>query len=546
MLGPLDIMDMKRFLIDANHFLTVLACGILLLSCAGHPGRRTAVETLHAAEADQAEFGFIPDADEGRLCVAAEWFERHGSAADRISAWTLLGGVQEQGDALHKAVISYGKALLAAREVRDDAAQGLAGRSLAHVYNASREYVPAARELYAAWQAYRRAAAGADEAGPDVADLQAAGRATLLEYGQAWYNLEDLEQAEKVYKAVLSEAHDAADTLAEVGALRSYAALALQKDPPDPAAAVDMLARVADDLRHPLNSADQGVLAFSYALLGRSGEAQSRLRRAFAQAENRTERDQARFRAYQVAAHEGRSAEALKALEKVVQAGNEADLAAMRSAVSLAREDYLEAQGALASERLRSSRLGSAALLLLLIAMASTALWYLRARREEIRRLRAEAEEYITTAEELRSRLDESSRVLKGAVAGKNEILERLCEQYYIYGESSDKLPSRLLKEVKAAIGGLRDDPKTLAGFEASVNAAHDGAVDKLRAQLPRCKEEDVKLFVLAASGLSRTAMATILEKEKGVVNNRLWRLKGRLADSEAPDKELLLGCLEG
>ena len=91
-LGPLDIMDMKRFLIDANHFLTVLACGILLLSCAGHPGRRTAVETLHAAEADQAEFGFIPDADDGRLCAAAEWFERHGSAADRISAWTLLGG----------------------------------------------------------------------------------------------------------------------------------------------------------------------------------------------------------------------------------------------------------------------------------------------------------------------------------------------------------------------------------------------------------------------------------------------------------------------
>jgi hypothetical protein len=82
--------------------------------------------------------------------------------------------------------------------------------------------------------------------------------------------------------------------------------------------------------------------------------------------------------------------------------------------------------------------------------------------------------------------------------------------------------------------------------FERAVNTAHDGAVDKLRAQLPRCKEEDVRIFVLAASGLSRTAMATILEKEKGVVNNRLWRLKGRLADSEAPDKELLLGCLEG
>ena len=51
---------------------------------------------------------------------------------------------------------------------------------------------------------------------------------------------------------------------------------------------------------------------------------------------------------------------------------------------------------------------------------------------------------------------------------------------------------------------------------------------------------------MLAASGLSRTAMATILEKEKGVVNNRLWRLKGRIADADLPDKELLLACLEG
>ena len=515
-----------------------MAFGILALSltaCMG--GRKAAMETLRTAEADEAEFGFIPDADEGRLVAAAEWFDRHGSTADRMSAWMLLGGVQEEDDALHRAVISYEKALQAAREARDHAEQGRIGRRLAHLYNASREYVPAARELYSAWQAYRRA---------DTTAHKSEELATLLEYGQAWYNLDNLEQAEKVYKAVLSESHVAGDTIAEVGALRSYAALALQKDPPDPAAAVDMLARVADDLRHPLNSADQGVLAVSYSLLGQDAEAQRRLRRAFAQAETRAERSQARFRSYQVAAHEGRSAEALKALEKVVEDGNATELTAMRDAVSLAREDYLESQRSLAAERLRSSRFRSAALLLLLIAVASTALWYLRARREEIARLRSEAEEQFGIAEELRTRLGEASRVLKGTVAGKNEILERLCEQYYIYGESSEKLPAHLLKEVKAAISGLRDDPKTMESLERSVNAAHAGAVDKLRAQLPRCKEEDVKLFVLAASGLSRTAMATILEKEKGVVNNRLWRLKGRLADSEAPDRELLLGCLEG
>ena len=59
------------------------------------------------------------------------------------------------------------------------------------------------------------------------------------------------------------------------------------------------------------------------------------------------------------------------------------------------------------------------------------------------------------------------------------------------------------------------------------------------------CKPEDVKLFVLAASGFSRTAMATLMDKEKGVVNNRLWRLKGRIEESSAPDRELLRACLE-
>ena len=521
-----------------------LLFGLALMAVPACNGdRKAAVVTLRSAQADNREYGFLPETEEGALEAAAAYFERRGPAADRIEAWYLLGRLQEQDDILHRAVISYEKALRAAREAQDAAAQGRIGRRLAHVYNASREYVPAARELYAAWQAYRRAAAVADSAAAPA--LQADERATLLEYGQAWYNLENLEQAEKVYQAALSEAHEAADTLTEVGVLRSYAALALQKEPADPAAAVAMLSRVADDLRHPLTSADHGVLAVSYSLLGQSTEARKRLRQAFAQAETRAERTQVRFRAYQVAAHEGHTDEALQALEKVVADGNDAELGAMRDAVSLAREDYLEAQGELADERLRSARLGSAALLLLLIAVASTALWYLRTRREEIRRLRAEAEETIATAEELRRRLAESSRVLKGTVAGKNEILERLCEQYYIYGESSDKLPSRLLKEVKAAIGNLRDDPQTLERLERAVNAAHDNAVDKLRVQLPRCKEEDVRLFVLAASGLSRTAMATLLEKEKGVVNNRLWRLKGRIADAGAPDAELLLRCLD-
>ena len=249
-----------------------------------------------------------------------------------------------------------------------------------------------------------------------------------------------------------------------------------------------------------------------------------------------------------MASRAGRTSQALQALERVTASGNEEDISALRSAVSLAREDYLQDREALASERLRTQRLEQIALILLLVAVCSTALWYLRARRMENEKAlaeeRAETERYISIAEELQARLGETSRRLRDTAAGKQEVLERLCEQYYVF-EGTDKLQYNLLKEVKQAVEGLRNDRKVQTRLERSVDAAHEGAAAKLRAQLPNCKEEDVRLFVLAASGFSRTAMATLMDKEKGVVNNRLWRLKGRIADSDAPDKDLLLDCLE-
>jgi len=492
--------------------------------------------TLLHARAQEACYGFVPVEEMGALAEAAEYFERSGSAQDKLAAWYQLGQVQTADGALSRAVVSFEKALAAAREAQDENAAGEIHRQLAYTYNASLQHVAAARELYASWQAFGKA--GRKEEA----------RKSLLEYGQAWYNFERYDEAEEVFRAVLKDAVDAADTLTQVRCLQSYAALALEKTPADPGLAREMLARVTDDLNYPLSSADWGVLAFAAALQGKDAEAQRCLSRARARAEQLSDLNQLHFRQYQVAARAGRSAEALKALEAVTAYGNAEDVSALQSAVSLAREDYLQGRRALSEERLRATRMGIWALLMLVVAVASTLLWYLRARRiaaqKALAEERAETERYIGIAEELQARLSDTARRLKLTASGKNEILERLCEQYYIF-EGTDKLQGNLLKEARQAIQGLRDDPKVHARLEQAVDAAHDGAASKLRAQLPGCKEDDVRLFVLAASGFSRTAMATLLDKEKGVVNNRLWRLKGRIADSSAPDKELLAGCLE-
>lgn len=507
------------------------------VQAAGLRSRRLKAEyALLSARAQDAIYGFVPSEDAGRLAAAAEYFEKKGPREDRLDAWYMLGKVQLANNALYRAVVSFEHALAAADELKDDGARGRICHQLAYAFNASGQHVAAARQLYDSYQAFTRASMDKDS------------RQTLLEYGQAWYNFERYDEAADIFNTVLAQAHEARDTLVQVRCLQNYSAMLLEMDPVDPGLARDMLARVTDELHYPLGSADWGVLAYSAALMGQDAEAQRCLRQARARVETVSDRNRLHFREYQVASRAGRTAQALQALERVTASGNEEDISALRSAVSLAREDYLQDREELVSERLRAQRLGQIALILLLVAVSSTALWYLRARRianeKALSEEQAETERYISIAEELQARLGETSRRLRDTAAGKNDVLERLCEQYYVF-EGTDKLQGNLLKEVRQAVEGLRNDKKVQARLEHSVDATREGAAAKLRAQLPNCKEEDVRLFVLAASGFSRTAMAALMDKEKGVVNNRLWRLKGRIADSDAPDKDLLLGCLE-
>jgi hypothetical protein len=523
--------DMRKAIL-----VLMVAGGVVACSRTGGVGFREAEAMLDSARVQEAEYGFVPAADEEGLAAAAEYFEKKGSAEERLAAWSLLGKVQMADDALYRAVVSFEHALAAAGELKDDGARGEICRQLAYAYNASGQHVAAARQLYESYQAFNRAS------------MDEESRRTLLEYGQAWYNFERYDDAATIFNTVLAESIEARDTLTQVRCLQNYSAMLVEMDPVDPALARDMLVRVRDELHYPLGSADWGVLAYAAALMGQDAEAQRCLLQARARVETVSDRNRLHFREYQVASRAGRTAQALQALERVTASGNEEDISALRSAVTLAREDYLQAREALASERLRSQRARQTALLLLLIAVGSTALWYLRARRIANERAlaeeRAETERYIGIAEELQARLGETSRRLRDTASGRNEVLERLCEQYYVF-EGTDKLQNNLLKEVRQAVEGLRNDKKVQARLERSVDASRDGAAAKLRAQLPNCKEEDVRLFVLAASGFSRTAMATLMDKEKGVINNRLWRLKGRIADSGAPDKDLLLSCLE-
>ena len=171
---------------------------------------------------------------------------------------------------------------------------------------------------------------------------------------------------------------------------------------------------------------------------------------------------------------------------------------------------------------------------------------YLRLRDRRKREAeREENERIMAIAEDLRARLADAETAASAASAQKTSmlekmgfsVLERLCEQYYIY-EGTDNLQPKLLKEAKAVIEDLRSDAGQL---EKTLDSQKNGLISKFRAQLPKVREEEVRLFCFLAAGFNSTTISTLMEKDKQNIYNKIWRLKTRISESDAQDKELFL-----
>ena len=162
-------------------------------------------------------------------------------------------------------------------------------------------------------------------------------------------------------------------------------------------------------------------------------------------------------------------------------------------------------------------------------------------RRREVEK--QENERILAIAEDLRARLDDAESA--AASAEKNSmlekmgfsVLERLCEQYYIY-EGTDNLQPKLLKEAKSVIEDLRSDSGQL---EKTLDVQKNNLVARFRAQFPKVKEEEVRLFTFLAAGFNSTTISTLMGKDKQNIYNKIWRLKTRISDSGVPDKDLFL-----
>ncbi|MBQ8812583.1 MAG: hypothetical protein IJZ70_09785 [Bacteroidales bacterium] len=108
------------------------------------------------------------------------------------------------------------------------------------------------------------------------------------------------------------------------------------------------------------------------------------------------------------------------------------------------------------------------------------------------------------------------------------KILERLCEQYYVY-EDTDRFQKKIVQEVREIVDELRNDSTAQKELEDWLNATQDNVAAKLRSTHPELKEEEIRLFCYIQAGFTPTMISVLLRKDKSVVYNRVSRLKSKI-----------------
>lgn len=183
--------------------------------------------------------------------------------------------------------------------------------------------------------------------------------------------------------------------------------------------------------------------------------------------------------------------------------------------------------------------------------------------RERMKRKRLELENRMLEARELTARLlslEDNTAALKSIAAEKDirlreqtilvnqlfrdryKVLNNLSNEYF-EKRDSDATRLTIIKDVENEIAKIKHDDY-LDQLKEIVDQCRDNILTRMQEQMPRFKENDITFCALILAGFSPRAICLIMDMKHGNYYNKWTRLRARIADSAAPDKEFFLTAL--
>ncbi|MCM1293901.1 MAG: hypothetical protein NC230_10055 [Bacteroides sp.] len=182
---------------------------------------------------------------------------------------------------------------------------------------------------------------------------------------------------------------------------------------------------------------------------------------------------------------------------------------------------------------------------------------------ERMKRKRLEIENRMLEAQELASRInviEHSANELKSIIEHKDDRLNRQMmlvnrlfkDRYKVlnnlsneYFEKRNSKATRtlIIKDFEREIEKLKQDDY-IDQLKAIVDQCRENILTRMREQLPRFKESDITFCALVLAGFSPRAICLLMEITHGNYYNKWTRIRARISESDAPDREFFLELL--
>lgn len=134
---------------------------------------------------------------------------------------------------------------------------------------------------------------------------------------------------------------------------------------------------------------------------------------------------------------------------------------------------------------------------------------------------------------------DNVEEMVKKLFREQSSAIDSILSEYYSKRDIP-KLREKIADDLDKVISTIGSADK-IAELENIINCYNKGVINKLREQVSPVDERSVKILVLFAAGFTLRSISLITGIITGNLNNLWYRLKKRVAESSALDKELIL-----
>ena len=494
------------------------------------PERRARYGLLYSMVLDK---NYVDVASDSLIRYSAEYYDRNGTPTERMRAYYYLGRTQENAQQYQKALLSFLDAAQYADQVEDKYLCGLVYSNLARVYYYTYNYNKAYECAEKSSSFYKAAGMKRHQA------------YQLYAMGLAANGLTQYDKAYSPLKRATTIAEEIGDTTLLMTAYMQL--LATYNDAGRYNDSYELLKQCEKKFGDALyeSSSMCGAAANTMAAKRYDKKVDELLEKGWKLSKNLDDTIMMHHYVSRVEFIRGRSLEGYEEYSIALRSRLEELVRGLESAISVNSTEFFSEKEIRTKANIQRSKTVYKSIIIALVVLGAAMVLFrhLYAKNRE-RQLKVQIESKIAVIEDIRRDFAalnaDMSESLRTATEREFEIFNQLCDKYYAC-DSEDRKQKLLYGEFNAILDRFQCDSSTIQNLEHSVNRFKNGAMEKLRAEIPTLKEEEYRLLCYIFSGFSNQTISVFLSCKIGTISTRKSRLKTKITDADTPNKTLFL-----